>query len=410
MSLALARLKELPIHCILSLGCSQIIAWASSYYLPAVIAKPMAHSLGLSPSSTYAAFSVAFVIAAFTAPCAGRFVDWWGGKKVLPFSNILFASSLLLLAQVQGPVTLFLGWALLGVAMGAGLYDMAFATVVRAYGIASSGIIAGITLLGGFASTVGWPLSHFLLERFGWQNTLLVWAGLHLAVALPCNLSLALPKAQNTPRARAQVVPQRDTGTQQGTVLFILLAVTFACTTFSTTVMASHMPALLHLYGVGASAAIIAGMVFGPAQVSARIVQLTLLRSCNPASVSFFAALVIPLGAVFLLAWGAGAALLVGMFHGFGNGIMTIIKGTLPLQIFGKEGYGQRQGWLFLPAGIVQACAPFLFSLCMEHVGKNALFVYIAFSLVAAALFAVLIMVQKKAKGQALLAEVTMSV
>ncbi|WP_051257713.1 MFS transporter [Desulfovibrio cuneatus] len=406
---ALASLKELPIPCIISLGCSQIIAWASSYYLPAVIAKPMANALGISLSCVYGAFSVALVVAALTAPFAGRCIDRFGGKKVLVLSNVLFAGGLLFLAHVQGLFSLYLAWACLGMAMGAGLYDMAFATVVRAYGIASSGIIAGITLLGGFASTVGWPLSHFLLEQFGWQNTLLVWACLHLAVALPCNMSLVLPKRQSILCPNPQVVSHRKEETDKSNIIFILLAVTFACTTFSTTVMASHMPALLHLYGVTASASIVAGMLFGPAQVSARIVQLTLLRSCNPASVAFFAALVIPLGAVSLLVWGPGAALLVGIFHGLGNGTMTIIKGTLPLQIFGKEGYGQRQGWLFLPAGIVQACAPFLFSLCIEHIGKNALFVYISCSLVAAVFFAVLGKLQKQSTRMSVLIHSDMS-
>ena len=180
-----------------SLGIAQTLAWASSYYIPAVMARPIADGVGCPTASVYAAFSVALILAAITAPFVGRHIDHFGGKRVLAASSIWFALSLVFLSQAQEELSLFFSRGCIGLAMGADLYDMAFATVVRSYGPAASPIIAGITLIGGFASTVGWPISHFLLENIGWRYALLTWAGVHLFVTLPLNISLLLPENAN---------------------------------------------------------------------------------------------------------------------------------------------------------------------------------------------------------------------
>jgi len=361
-----------------SLGLTQTIAWASSYYLPAVLAHHMADSLGCSASTVYAAFSVALVVAALTAPFAGKYIDTWGGKRVLAASNICFALSLVFLSQAQSMWGLFLGWALLGFAMGAGLYDMAFAAVVRSRGSAAPPVIAGITLFAGFASTVGWPVSHYLLSNFDWRQALVVWAGVHLLIALPLNLSLVLPMR---PDDKQLPEPGADSPRKSGKKAIpamIVLATAFVFIGFCTVAMASHMPGLIQLFGVSVAASILAGMAFGPAQVSARLLYLFVLRKIQPLTTAILAILITPLGAVLLILSVPGAATLVGVTHGFGNGLLTIIKGVLPLSLFGERGYGRRQGLLFLPAAIVQAVAPFLFSLCISSLGKDALYIYIA--------------------------------
>jgi hypothetical protein len=157
-----------------------------------------------------------------------------------------------------------------------------------------------------------------------------------------------------------------------------VLALAFVCTSFCTVAMASHMPGLLQLFGVSAAVSILAGMAFGPAQVSARLLYLFALRKIQPLTTAILAVLIAPLGAVLLILSAPGAAALVGVTHGFGNGLLTIIKGVLPLSLFGERGYGRRQGLLFLPAAIVQAISPFLFSLCISSLGKDALYIYIA--------------------------------
>ena len=362
---------------VFSLGLTQTLAWASSYYLPAVLARPMADGLGYPVSTVYAAFSVALVIAAVTAPFAGRCIDTWGGKLVLAASNVWFALSLFFLSHAGSARSLFLGWASLGFAMGAGLYDMAFAAVVRSRGPASTSIIAGITLLAGFASTVGWPVSHYLLSNHGWRQVLITWAGVHLLLALPLNLSLVLPMRPDRSQSQGADADSSHEAGKSKNAAKLVLALAFAFIGFCAGAMASHMPGLLQLFGVSAAASILAGMAFGPAQVSARLLYLFVLRTVPPITTAILAALIIPFGAVLFIMSGPEAATLVSVTHGFGHGVMSILKGTLPLSIFGEKGYGRRQGVLFLPAGIAQALSPFLFSVCIDTLGREALYVYI---------------------------------
>jgi MFS family permease len=383
-------LSPTTLRLVISLGLTQTIAWASSYYLPAVLARPMADDLGCPASKVYAAFSAALIIAALTAPLAGRCIDRWGGKRVLAASNVWFALSLIFLSQAQSVFSLFLGWLSLGIAMGAGLYDMAFAAIVRSRGSAAPPIIAGITLLAGLASTLGWPVSHWLLSHFGWRQALIAWGGVHLLLALPLNLSLVLPMQPDVKSSEPDADAPPHTAEKSKLPAMVVLALAFVFSSFCAGAMAGHMPGLLQLFGVTAAASILAGMAFGPAQVSARVLYIFVLQRLQPITTAALAVLVMPLGAVLLILSGTGAAPLVGVTHGLGNGIMTIIKGTLPLSIFGERGYGRRQGLLFLPAGIAQALAPFLFSLCIDSLGKDALYVYIAAIWVTVLLFLLL--------------------
>ncbi len=172
---------------VLKLGTAQTLAWASTYYLPAVLAAPIARDLGVQPPLVFAAFSAALVISGLLGPWAGRRIDKLGGRPVLMASNAVFAAGLLLLALAQGPAGLFLAWLLLGAGMSGGLYEAAFAALVRLYGSQARSAITGVTLLAGLASTVGWPLSTLFEAQFGWRGACVAWAALHLVLGLPLN-------------------------------------------------------------------------------------------------------------------------------------------------------------------------------------------------------------------------------
>jgi MFS family permease len=175
------------------LGSAQTLAWASSYYLPAMLATPMARDLGVAAPTVFAAFSLALLVSAALGPFAGRAIDRWGGRPVLVASNLVFAAGLAGLGVAPGPGAMFAAWVLMGVGMAAGLYEAAFAALVRLHGHASRNLITGITLFAGFASTVGWPLSSLLEAQVGWRGACFAWAALHLLLGLPLNL--ALPRA-----------------------------------------------------------------------------------------------------------------------------------------------------------------------------------------------------------------------
>src|SRR5215813_10673731 len=151
--------RQLPI--VLALGTTQTLAWASSVYLPALVADPIAHDLGISANWIFGAYSGALVIAGLLGPRIGRQIDRIGGRPVLSFSNLMLAGGLALLGFTQSIPVLMAAWVLLGVGMGYGLYDAAFGALGRIYGEDARGAITGITLMAGFASTVGWPLTAY---------------------------------------------------------------------------------------------------------------------------------------------------------------------------------------------------------------------------------------------------------
>lgn len=356
------------------LGVAQTLAWASSYYLPAILAAPMARDLGLRTPLVFAAFSLALVVAALVGPASGRAIDRHGGRPVLMLASGVFAIGLLSLGLAQGPWSMLAAWALLGVAMGAGLYEGGFATLVRLYGHDARNAITGITLIAGFASTVGWPLSAWLDAHVGWRGACFAWAALHLLLGLPLNawLPRAPPPATTapavaTPQAAAPAAPQRPALTAA------LLAYAFAATWFVSTAMATHLPQLLQAAGATLAVAVAAGALVGPAQVAGRLLEFGVLRHAQALLSARLAALAHPLGAAALLLAGAPAVWPFVLLHGAGNGIMTIAKGTLPLQLFGPHRYGALQGWITLPARVAQAAAPFLFGLALQRWGVGAL-------------------------------------
>ena len=375
---------------VVALGAAQTLAWASSYYVPAVLAVPMARDLGIATPVVFAAFSFALLVSAALGPHAGRAIDRWGGRSVLIGTNLVFAAGLVALGAAAGPGTLFAAWAILGIGMGSGLYEAAFAALVRLYGSGSRGAITGITLIAGFASTVGWPLSALLESQIGWRGACFTWAALHLVVGIPLNAMIPragpLPELQRSFPAPAAATPVGQTPQRAS----LLLAVAFAATWFVSTAMAAHLPQLLQASGATLAVAVAVGALVGPAQVAGRILEFGVLRRVHPLLSARLAALLHPLGAVALSVVGGPAAAVFAILHGAGNGILTIAKGTLPLVLFGPQGYGHRQGWLMVPARITQAMAPWLFGVMLSRWGAHALWASAAVGLVAFASLALL--------------------
>ena len=364
------------------LGTAQTLAWASSYYLPAMLAVPMARDLGVATPTVFAAFSVALIVSALLGPLAGRAIDQHGGRPVLVGTNLLFSAALAGMALAQGPVGLFAAWVLMGVAMGSGLYEAAFATLVRLYGQGARGAITGITLIAGFASTVGWPLSAWMEVQWGWRGACFGWAVLHLLLGVPLNgwLPRVQPPVQHdAPDAALQAASGSASAANNSTTpppstlrATVLLSFVFAVTWFTSTAMAAHLPRLLQASGTSLQTAVAIAALVGPAQVVARLLEFGLLRRVHPLMSAQLAAAAHPVGAAILMVVGGPAAAVFTVLHGAGNGILTIAKGTLPLVLFGPAGYGARQGLMMVPARVAQAFAPVLFGMLLDGVGAAA--------------------------------------
>ena len=350
-----------------ALGITQTLAWASTYYLTAVFADPISAALGLPRVWWFGIFSAALLLSGLLGPLAGRMIDRYGGRDVLAATNLVFATGLVALSFATGPAGLALAWAILGIGMGFGLYEAAFATVAGLYGRDARNAITGITLFAGFASTIGWPASAIFIDRFGWRGACLAWAALHLLIGLPIN-RLLVPK---TPaQAPAAAHPQEAASGVPWTM--IVLAGVFGATWFVTTAMAAHLPRLLQAMGSSQTVAIAAASLVGPAQVAARLVEFGLLRRLSPMISARLATGLHPLGAVLLAMFGPVMAIPFVLLHGAGNGMLTIARGTLPLALFGPTGYGLRTGLLTAPARILQGGAPVLFGLVLDRGGPLA--------------------------------------
>jgi MFS family permease len=352
------------------LGATQTIAWASSYYLPAILGAPIAAALHLPQNVFFALFSGALLLSAALGPPVGRLIDHRGGRAVLSVSNLVIGAGLLILAAARGVAGLTAAWTVLGLGIGMGLYDPAFSALTWLYGREARPAITGITLIAGFASTIGWPLSALFLHQLGWRPACLIWAAINLALAAPLNWlvlpSRGHPAAASPPAGELPVVaPPRGT--------MPVLGFFFAATWFVQGAMAAHLPALLMAAGASSTAAIAAAALVGPAQVAARLVEFSLLRAFHPITSARLAALLHPLGAAAVLAFGPAGVIAFALLHGAGNGMITIAKGTLPLALFGPRGYGRRSGILAAPARILQSAAPFLFGVLLDRLGVAAM-------------------------------------
>lgn len=370
-----------PFSVVAMLGIAQTLAWASSYYLPAVLANPVAAALGVSTGWVFLSFSAGLLVSAAAGPFAGRLIDRHGGARVLAGSNVVFAAGLGLLGASSGGASLLAAWLVIGIGMGTGLYEAAFSTLARIFGAEARRSITGITLVAGFASTIGWPLSAFLEAELGWRATCFVWALAHLVVCLPLNL--ALPAGTPlSPRLPADKV-EKDAGSPRRLWLMAAVSFVFAAGWFCSTAMAAHLPRLLQAAGASLPAAIAAAALVGPAQVAARLLEFWLMRRAHPIQSARIASLSHPVAATGLLAVGAPAAPFFTILHGAGNGVLTIAMGTLPLALFGAGGYGLRQGLLMAPARLVQAIAPFAFDLLLGRFGDRAVLFTAALALCA---------------------------
>ena len=262
-----------------ALGTTQTIAWASSYYMPAILGAPIAGALHLPTSVFFGLFSGALLLSAVVGPSVGRLIDRHGGRVLLAASNLVIAAGLVILAAAHGIAGLVIAWTVLGVGIGMGLYDPAFATLTWLYGREARSSITGITLIAGFASTIGWPMSAVFLHEFGWRAACLIWAGLNILLAAPVNW-LSIPR-HGAPTGLPQAATELPAAEPPRAAMPIL-AFFFAATWFVQGAMAAHLPGLLQAAGASSTAAIAAAALVGPAQVGARLVEFGLLRSFHP--------------------------------------------------------------------------------------------------------------------------------
>jgi MFS family permease len=351
------------------LGITQILTWGTIFYTPVLIVPLIAAERDWSISFTMGGFSIGLLVAGLVAPYVGRSIDRFGGHVVMTLGSLTGALGLFLIASAAHPVAYYAVWMVLGVAMAANLYDAAFSTLGRIFGVGARRPITALTLAGGFASTVSWPMTHFLLERVDWRGTYLIYAALLAFVAAPLH-ALALPRtryqsdiaASDPQSAPVKVLPAYG-------LSFILVASAFASYAFVPSGLSAHLLAIFAREGIDAATVVWIGALFGPAQVGARLIEFAFGRNLHPLWIARFALTTFLCAFLMLVLLGVStttAAAFALMFGG-ANGLITITRGAVPLALFGASGYGRLMGRLAGPFLLVQAAAPFIMAFMMEH-------------------------------------------
>jgi predicted MFS family arabinose efflux permease len=358
---------------ITALGIAQILAWGTSFYFPAVFATPIVAETGWSLGFVVGGTSIGLLTAGLISPQVGRIIGARGGRPVLLASSSFYAAGLIGVGLAPAlPVYLF-AWVLIGIGMGTGLYDAVFAALGRMYGSEARGPITNLTLFGGFASTICWPLSAFMIDHVGWRSACFIYAALHLFVALPLQMAvLRAPKktdSQNT--GDAQSVPRETPPIENETIIFALLALVLSMAAGVGSIVVVHLLIFLQARGVDFALAVSLGTIFGPAQVGARIVERIFGDRYHPIWTMIASCTLMALGLLLLLT-AAPALILVILLYGAGYGISWIGRGTLPLALFGPVRFPRLMGKLAFPSLIVQALAPSAGAFLIETSGTNA--------------------------------------
>ena len=353
-----------------AVGLAQILAWGSSYYLIGVLARPIGADTGWPLSWIVGGPSLGFLVSGLASPKIGRLIEGHGGRPVLAGSALLLSAGLLLLAGASNIPVYFAGWAVLGLAMGTGLYDPAFSTLGRLYGEGARGAITQVTLFGGFASTVCWPLSAFMVDHIGWRGACAAYAAVHLVVTLPLYW-FGLP-SDGTAAARkvvAAVIPAPLRPDHR--TVFLLLAAAMTMASVIMTMISIHLITILQTRGMALAAAVGLGALVGPSQVGARVLEALFGRTRHPIWSLLVSTVLVAAGLGMLVGTpgvvGAGIVL-----YGAGSGIRSIARGTVPLALFGREGYAVLMGRLAMPTLLAQAASPFLGAVLLDRFGTTA--------------------------------------
>ena len=340
-----------------ALGIAQIISWGTLFYSIAVLGPPMAHALGVSDVALYGSFTAGLFLSGIASPWVGRRIDRGGSRGVLASGSLLGAISLGLLAVAGNGSVMLVGWLVAGVAMAACLYDPAFATLYRIAGPAYRRAVTALTLFGGFASTVFWPLSQYLLEAHGWRVAFGVHAAFNACVCLPLHLAF-IPASLPPPRAPAAAHDATTHAVAPGA--FVWLAAAFAIAAFMASAVSAHLVALLAAGGLAARDAVLVGALIGPMQVAGRAMEFAFSHRWSPLAVGTFAFALLAT-ALVLLCFVRGIwlfALAFALLYGWANGLMTIVRGTVPGLLFGSRDFGTLLGRLAQPQFILKAFAP----------------------------------------------------
>jgi predicted MFS family arabinose efflux permease len=374
-----------------ALGITQITGWGTSYYCLGVLAGPIAADTGWSGSLIYFGFTAGLLAMGFVSSGVGRAIDRYGARGVMSLGTLLVSAGLYLLAHVTSEQAYLAVWVFLGIGMRLCLYDAAMAALVQVVPSRGRRAISLLTLFGAFASSVFWPIGHYLNDAVGWRATLELFAVINLAVCLPLHwLGLARRERAHAPDRSASAGQTAHDGPplegRARRIAIALFALIMSLNAYVFGVVTVQLVPLLEAAGLAATAAVWVASMKGFAQFGGRLVEIIFGRNLRAISVGRIAIGVLPLSFVILLLSGGDLAAIVlfTVLMGASQGVITIVRGAVPLALFGATGYGAVLGLLATPVLLVGAASPTLFALIVDAAGWKAA----EWSLIACALAA----------------------
>ena len=358
-----------------ALGITQITAWGTSYYCLGVLAKPIVAETGWSSSTVFLGFTVALLTMGFISTWVGRLIDRAGARAVMSVGTVIVSAGLLALSQVRDQASWLAVWAVIGVGMRCCLYDAAFAALVQVTPTRGRAAISYLTLYGAYASTVFWVIGHYLNDAYGWRGTLMIFAGINLAICLPLNW-LGLSWRESTTETAA---PKPTQTSPDGPVLegrmrivgMVLFALIMSLNGFVFGVVSLQLVPLLEAAGLAAAAAVWVASLKGHGQFAGRLVEIFFGRNLKAMTIARIAIGVLPAALVLLLLARGDLWQLIAftLLLGASQGVVTIVRGAVPLALFGAQGYGTVLGLIATPVLLVNAFAPAIFALVVDRVG-----------------------------------------
>ena len=374
-----AAFGEPAVQAVIALGVTQIVAWGTTLYALGVLGNPIAAETGWTRSLVFGGLTVGLLAASLVSTWIGRLIDRWGARRVMVLGAGMNALGLAWLSQVHDPWSYLAGWLFLGPAMRMTLYDAAFAALVQVTPSRGRRAISYLTLFGGFASTIFWPIGHALDAEFGWRNTLLIFAALNVLIVLPLNAAgLARRETAKTPepasnKSAATSTPT-STPTLEGrarTLALVLFGGVMSAMGFVIGAMAVHLVDLIAASGLGVASAVFIASMKGVGQVAGRIWDLIFARNLPAVTVARVSVVLMPVAFLVLMLGGASfaTALTFTLVLGVSNGLVTIVRGAVPLALFGPRGYGEVLGILATPYLLLNALAPLILAAVIDAWG-----------------------------------------
>jgi MFS transporter len=363
------------VSAVLALGITQITAWGTSYYCLGVLAGPISQDTGWSRGFVFLGFTVALLVMGLVSSVVGRAVDRHGGRAVMTLGTVLVSSGLFALAHVRSEPAYLAVWAFLGLGMRLCLYDAAFAALVQVAPSRGRTAISYLTLFGAFASSVFWVVGHALNEQVGWRQTLVLFAVINLVVCLPLHwLGLARRETAEAVAPTGADAADVDGPPLEGrarSVAIVLFALIMSLNGFVFGVISVQLVPLLEAAGLATAAAVWVASMKGVAQFAGRVVEIVFARNLRAITVGRIAVGVLPPSLLLLLAGTGSLPLIVAftLLMGASQGVITIVRGAVPLVLFGAKGYGAVLGVIATPVLVVNAAAPTVFAWIVDRWG-----------------------------------------